>query len=188
MTESTTPDVGSVIARAAELKQQSEDTLTPQQLRDVAAELGIEPGFVDDAVKDLKRRQEANKQALAERKARNKKLIGAFIAFDIAIVVVLALSVQTARAEYSNVSAAQAAVTTSLQRQTETQRLFGGRTGEREADAELAGALNRVAIAKQRYDAAATSWNAHGPFTGIGADLAGLPEQVQLSHQMFRLP
>lgn len=182
MSEHTAPDVGAVIARAAELKQQSEDTLTPQQLRDVAAELGIEPRFVDDAVKDLARRQAARQRLAVQNKARTKRLIGAFVAFDIALVVVLALSAQAAKSAWAEVAATQAALSSSLQRQQETQQLFGARQGERDADAELAGANNRVAIAKQRHDAAAAGWNAKNVFVSVGATLAGLPDRAELSN------
>lgn len=177
MTDSTPPiDVGDVIARAAELKQKSEDQLTPEQLREVAADLGIEARFVDDAVKDLDRRHRANAALAARKKARTKKLIAAFVAVDIGVVVVLALAVSSAKSEWQHVEGARAAVASSLVRQQETEKLFGARKGEREADAELAGAGNRTAIAKKRYDEAAVVWNGRGVFTGIGAGLAGLDD------------
>jgi len=174
-------DVGSVIARAAELKQVSDDAVTPELLRKVAAELGIEPQFVDAAVADLEQRRTTQEAARVARRKLRMRVAAAF-------GTVVALLLATSAAAYSSATSAWAelerhrsGVAQAMARQHEVTALYGSRAGEPDADAELTGALNRVHIAQRRYDDAASLWNGRGGFGALGAGLTGLPRSVALS-------
>jgi len=177
MTNST--EVGAIIARAAELKQASEDQLTPEQVREVAAELGIEGAFVDAAVNDLRRRQEQkhkdDEARLVAAKARRKKMLTGVVVFDLVLVAVGGVAYGAANDAVATLSAAEATVNGAVVRQKETEALFLAKKGEREADAELAGAQNRIAIAKKAYDAAAVAYNARSPLARLGGSLSAAP-------------
>ncbi|TNF32529.1 MAG: hypothetical protein EP329_10000 [Deltaproteobacteria bacterium] len=71
-----------------------------------------------------------------------------------------------------------------MDRQRATRATFDAAAGE-QAAAELAGAENRVRIARRDYDAAATAYNQRvDGFPGaLWATLRGLPPQVPLSNE-----
>ena len=71
-----------------------------------------------------------------------------------------------------------------LEQQVEAR--YRGQAATPERDAELAGATNRVAIERRRYDKVATEYNdAAGSLTGsLGAMFFGLPDRVPLSTEL----
>lgn len=174
-------DVGSVITRAALLKRESEDSLTPEQLREAAGELGVEPAVVDAAVIDLTRRRVAQAQA---RKARARARARVAVAASLVVIAALTLAglaMSSARVAWAQLEQQRVAVVQARARHSEVQALWGARAGAPDADAELNSAVNRVQLAQRSYDNAASSWNARGFVHDLGASLAGLPDTVPLS-------
>jgi uncharacterized protein HemX len=182
-------DVDDIVEIASELQQQeSEDAarLDRDDMIQIGTELGLDEEHVDEAIEVHQDREEA-----AEEKARTHAKIaivaGVAVAFLAILVLILAFVGRgSVKEERSKVNKAKAQVRNVLDRQANVEKRFEGAELNSDREAELAGAENRVAIEKRRYDEAATEYNdVAGSFPGSwGATVFGLPKSVPLSNKV----
>ena len=182
-------DVDDVIGIASEIAEaQNEQAvgLRRSDVVEIGAELGLEAGHVEQAIDVLQEREEAAEQRSRVR-AKIAIIAGASVAAIAMIALILAFvgrsGVRSARAD---VDKARAQVRNVMDRQANVEQRLTGAELDSERDAELAGAENRVAIEKRRYDDAATRYNEKaGSFPGSwGATMFGLPKRAPLSNEM----
>ncbi|PKN57412.1 MAG: hypothetical protein CVU56_11155 [Deltaproteobacteria bacterium HGW-Deltaproteobacteria-14] len=177
-------DVDDVIGVASELQAVDAERLSVEELTEVARDLDIPQQYVGPAVAELRRRRAA---ALAAAAARSRRrllwtwgalgmvaLLGVFSVVDCGAVSDAHHAVLQQRAQVVNV----------MDRQRATRATFDVASGE-QAAAELAGAENRVRIARRDYDAAATAYNRRvdGFLGALWASLRGWPDRAPLSSE-----
>lgn len=177
-------DVDDIIGVAAELQAVDAERLSVEELGEVARDLDIPEQYVGPAVDELRRRRAA---ALVTAAARGRRrllwiwgalgvvaLLGIFSIVDCGAVSDAHHAVLQQRAQVVNV----------VDRQRTTRATFDAASGE-QAAAELAGAENRVRIARRDYDAAATAYNQRvDGFPGaLWASLRGWPDHAPLSSE-----
>ena len=182
-------DVDDVIGIASEIADKKNKQAV--ELRraggvEIDAQLGLEAGHVEEAIDVLHDREEA-----AEQRSRTRAKIAVIAGASVAAIAMLALilafvgrsSVRSARAE---VARARAQGRNEMDRQANVEKRLAGAELDSDREAELAGAENRVANEKRRYDDAATRYNREaGSFPGSwGATMFGLPKRVPLSNEM----
>jgi len=177
-------DVDDIIGVAAELQAVDSERLSVEELHEVARDLDIPEQYVGPAITELRRRRAAALAAAATRRRRHRlwtwgalaavAVLGLFSFLDCGAVSDAHHAVLQRRAQVVNV----------MDRQRATRATFGAAAGE-QAAAELAGAENRVRIARRDYDASATAYNQRvDGFPGaLWATLRGLPPQVPLSSE-----
>lgn len=151
-------DVKQFIEKASSIAHRSADALGADDMKRIGTDLGFSDAVVAAALQALERdraRSTADAERAAALKKRNLKLVAAFVAFD---VVALGGGLYGHGASLkSEAEVHRAAIVSALDRQREVEKRFS--TGTREGDAEIAGALNRVTVARKRYDEAAVAYN-----------------------------
>jgi hypothetical protein len=150
-------DVKKFIEKASSIAHRSADALSADDLKKIGTDLGFSDAVVSGALQALERdrvRSARDEERRAALKKRNTKLVMAFVAFD---VVALAGLYGHGASLKSDAEVHRAAIVTALDRQREVEKRFA--PGTRESDAEIAGSLNRVSIARKRYDEAAIAYN-----------------------------
>lgn len=179
-------DLSPLIEIATHEKARADDRLTAKEVDEIAAELGIEPEYIDDAQVILEQRRqqdEANEKARSERRMKLLWVgiamaallgLGATISFN--GLSTAAAVVERQKAQWDNV----------LERQRAVQMRVAAQPESRDKAAELAGSENRVRIERKRYDEAATAYNrrASGFPTGIWRNLFGFPDAYPLSNAL----
>ncbi len=187
-------DVDDIIGIASELAEQDDQSLTLEEVEEVAEELDVPEEFVEEAVAELKSRREADaarEKAQREKARRVKKQILIAATLAVAASLVLAITGQSGlKAKLSLVEQAQSQLENVTARQVTVIDQWGDRADSNERDAELSGAENRVRIEQRRYDEAAAEYNASaGSVLGrLWSGLFGLPSQVPLSNQFEAEP
>ena len=183
-------DVDDVIGIAAELKNEVSEQLTIADLEQVAAELDIEPRYVQRAVARLEQRRRRAAEVEKVRRERRRRLLRRTLTTVAAIVAVLILvplwTQSGLRGDLGEVERQKAQVRNVIERQEAVARQWNEAPPSPDRDAELSGAENRVRIERARYDEAAARYNtqAGGPLGRLTATLFGLPARVPLSNEM----
>jgi hypothetical protein len=179
-------DVDDIIGIASEMQNLDADRLSVEDLREVASDLEVPEQYLGPAIVELKRRREALLAAEAEKRKR-RKIIGFTLGGVVVLVVIWALGSQRSLAsELADVQAARAQVENVVTLRKRKIAEWGPKADSPERAAELAGADNRVAIERRKYDEAARRYNAKaGGFpTGLWAAVFGMPSQVPTSDAM----
>ncbi|MGM0557975.1 MAG: hypothetical protein ACQEVA_16435 [Myxococcota bacterium] len=183
-------ELDDIIGVAARKKQVAEDSLTVEEVKEVAAELDIDEEYVDAAVHELERRRRAadKRRQRDEERARRLRKAGLGVVGAIAVICLVMFGISYARLS-SSLSAAEqqrAQVDNVVERQAATLEQYEGQPTSIEKNAALEGAENRVRIEVRRYDEAAGAYNkvARGLFGGVVTSVVGMPEQLPLSNQI----
>lgn len=179
-------DVDDIIGLAAEMRQADEGKLTVEELTAVAAELELPAPYVERAIAALEERRAESRAAQARRKrALRIVAVAAVAALALAMFSGVA-SVNALRTRAAEVEMGRAQVGNVIERREQVVVRVGAETGGRDAQAELAGADNRVAIEIRRYDQVAGGYNAMATSfpDSLWATLAGLPSRVPLSSEI----
>lgn len=187
-------DVDDVIGLAAEMKNADEGQLSVEDVKSVAAEVGVPAPYVERALTELERRkaQRAAEGAKHKRRAMIAAAALAVLGLGFAAAAVtganaLRASLATAeqkRSQVENVTRRLASVVEE-RRRLEARR-HANADAQTEADtrieAEYLGAMNRVSIETRRYDVAASEYNARAAsFPGsLWAKMFGLPGSLEL--------
>lgn len=180
-------DLYAVIELATRRSEAKDDELSLAEVERIAAELGISKAEVDAAVAELKRRRVAERAAAGaeqvERTVRRRQGLRIAAGVGLVVAMLMAWTPISLGSKYTAVEQHRSAVINALERQKAVQARLAGRAPDREVDAELAGAENRVRIAEKRYDEAATVYNraAGGWTSGLFGGLFGYPDAVALS-------
>lgn len=183
-------DVDDVIGVAARLKDADADTLTVEELEEVAAELDIEPEYVSRAVEALRQRRAQAQKQLQQQKQRRKAIMAAIIALVVAILGGLGVTAAVGQGglhqRANEVSQRRAQVVNVLERQQGVERRLKGQEMTPDREAEIIGAENRVRVEARRYDQAATEYNNYTrSLPGrVGAKVTDLPDKMPLSTEI----
>jgi hypothetical protein len=183
-------ELDDIIGEAARQKQVAEDSLTIEEVEEVAAELDIDEEYVEAAVHELQRRQElAEKQRKrAEDRASRMRKIAAWGIGAVAAICLVMFAIAFTRLN-STLSAAEqqrAQVESVVERQIATVEQYEGQPTSIEKNAAIEGAENRVRVEIRRYDEAAGTYNkvARGLFGGAVTSMLGMPGELPLSNQI----
>lgn len=183
-------DVDDVIGIAAQMKEAEADQLSVEDLQGVAAELDIEPEYVERAVKTLEERR-AKAEAEVREVTRKKRLVlGGAVAVASLLLVVFCATALSASATLGELHGAvaqkHAQVANVIERQQSVESKLKGLPMTPDREAEIIGSENRVRVEKKRYDEAATAYNTFAvTWRGkLGATLSSTPDHVPLSHEV----
>jgi len=178
-------DVDDIIGVASELQAVDAERLSVEELAEVARDLEIPEAYVGPAVIELRRRRSAALVAAAERRRRRGRWVWGVLAVLVLLAGGAAVDCDAVGDAHHAVLRERAQVVNVVERQRATATTFGAAAGSEQAAAELAGAENRVRIARRDYDVAATAYNARVEgFPGaLWARLQGLPRREPLSSE-----
>lgn len=181
-------DVDDIIGVAAEMSDLDAERLSVEDLSAIAKDLDIPERYVLPAVAELARRRQAMLMDEARRKKRTLIIVWSAVT-AVALLMVWAL---TGNAKLGGLvayaEAQRAQVVNVIERQAATHSTWGPAPESPERRAELAGAENRVRIARRQYDEAAAAYNAAATsFPGsLWAGLFGHPDRMPLSSEIER--
>ena len=177
-------DVDDIIGVAAELQAVDAERLSVEELGEVARDLDIPEEYVGPAVAELRRRRAAALVAAAARRRRRLAWIAGALAVTALLGIFSLVDCGAVSDAHHTVLRQRAQVVNVMDRQRATRATFAAASGE-PAAAELAGAENRVRIARRDYDAAATAYNQRvDGFPGaLWAHLRGWPDRAPLSSE-----
>lgn len=181
-------DVDDIIGVAAEMSDLDAERLSVEDLSAIAKDLDIPEHYVVPAVAELARRR----QAMLIDEARRKKRTLIMVWSAVTVVALLLVWALTGNAKLgglvAHAEAQRAQVVNVVERQAATQATWGTAPESPERRAELAGAENRVRIARRQYDEAAAAYNAAAmSFPGsLWAGLFGHPDRMPLSSEIER--
>ena len=173
-------DLGDVIEIAAERQQQADESLSVEEVKEVAEELDIDASHIDDAVNELEVRKRADLQEKAETskfKLIGGGVVGAFVLILIGIGISMSGSLSS---KYTDVEQAKAQYQNVLDRKKSVEKMWKGKPDSPDKMAALEGAENRVRVEGQRYDAA-TKYNQS---LGFWATMTGAEDKVPLSSEL----
>lgn len=180
-------DIDDLIGVAVEIKEKDEQSLTIEDMEEVALELDIEPEYVEQARAELqRRREEQEKKAAREERARATRKKWAVIG-GVGVVAVFgiwsAATLSTLGSLHSEVEATRAQVQNVRERKKAVVDQLKGRPASADRDAELVGAENRIRVETKRYSEAAARYNeAATSFPApIVRPISGLPSEVPLT-------
>ena len=183
-------DVDEVIEAAAKAKNQDADSLSVEELEEMAAELDIPRERVAPAVEEVRRRRE---QKLASERAQAARRHRVWRAIQIgagALALVLLGWGWSTHAVLRDAKLAadrqRAQVVNVMQRQRATGTQWQAAADSPEKQAELSGAENRVRIERARYDEAVTEYRRHaaGLMARVVIPLTGYPQTLPLSSEL----
>jgi hypothetical protein len=183
-------DVDDVVGLATELERQASERVDVETMKAIAAELSIDPKYVEPAIANLERRRAEATEAEGRARAKRRRLALRGMSAMAAVGVVLALGAEFTRASlgaaWAEVERARAQVETVRARRTSVEARFRDRPTSRERDAERSGAENRVGIERRRYDAAAAAYNASasGVACALFCGFTRLPDRAPLSSEI----
>ena len=179
-------DIIGIASEIAEEDRARDAQLDVDDVVRIGEELGLDDHHVERAVDELRERQQQDAEASARRKKH--VLIGAgVVAAFLALLFILGLSGRSSlRDLQSDVNEKRAQLQNVMDRQREVNARYAGQAATPERDAELAGATNRVAIERRRYDQAVNRYNTEaGSLTGsLGVTFFGMPENLPLSTEL----
>lgn len=183
-------DVDDVVGVASELERAAQERVPVEEMKEIAAELRIDPSYVEPAIAMLERRRDQAKvadeceRAVRYRRAR-RAVIGAG-ALALALGLGLAWTRSALAPAWAEVERARAQVETVRERRERVEAIWRDRSPSIDRDAELAGAENRVGIERRRYDEAAAAYNARA--SGLPHALlcaaSGVPCRAELSSEI----
>ncbi|MCA9580412.1 MAG: hypothetical protein KC416_01380 [Myxococcales bacterium] len=182
--------VDDVIGEASILADRDRDQVDVEEVVDIGEELGLEERHVKDAVQSVRLRvaEEAEEKKREAVRWSRRRRVAAVV--GVALAIMAGISAATTRGTLRDLRAevvrSRAQVHTVLARQSAVEQRYAGKELTADAEAELAGALNRVSVETRRYDRAVTDYNvaADGVLSGLWAWLFGLPGQLPLSNEM----
>ena len=183
-------DVDDVIEAAAKAHAVERETLSVEEIEDVARQLEIPAELVAPAiavVRKQRRDQLAADAAAAAAAATRLKIIGGVAAGLAAIVLVWGLAARSSvRTAWSRVEKHRAQVLNVRDRQRATAVQWDGVADSPRKSAELTGAENRVRVEQKNYDAAAVEYNdtASGLMARVVVAWGDYPESVPLSSEV----
>ncbi|RKH60232.1 hypothetical protein D7X55_36515 [Corallococcus sp. AB049A] len=185
-------DVNELIATATRLMQKdaAPDTLTPEDLRRIGEELDIPARYVDQALEALARRREDEARARERRslllraRLRRGALAGVVLVGVLAVPGLIVRNGLTTR--LAEVAQKRAQVRNVVERREALHARLEQLTPGLNRDAEVAGADNRVAVERRRYDERAAEYNASAASfpTSWVVRLSGLPPVLPLSPEV----
>ncbi|RKH47373.1 hypothetical protein D7Y23_22065 [Corallococcus sp. AB050B] len=185
-------DVNELIATATRLMQKdaAPDTLTPEDLRRIGEELDIPARYVDQALEALARRREDEAKARERRslllraRLRRGALAGVVLVGVLAVPGLIVRNGLTTR--LAEVAQKRAQVRNVVERREALHARLEQLTPGLNRDAEVAGADNRVAVERRRYDERAAEYNASAASfpTSWVVRLSGLPPVLPLSPEV----
>lgn len=175
-----TEDVDDVIGIALENQQEDASRIAVDDVEDIAQQLDIPGQYVREAVDELADRKEAERRE--QEAARNKRQRAIARLRKAALLLVLGVAavamlgaVATTQTQsslapkWAEVQRRRSQVTSVLERQRNVQARVANRPDDIQRQDALAGAENRVAIERRRYDQAAATYN---------ASASGFPQRV----------
>lgn len=179
-----------IIGEAARQKQVAEESLTVDEIQEVAAELDIDEQYVDAAVNELQRRQkeaEKRRERAEERRKRLRKIaLWVFVSVGAICLVTFGISYARLNGKLSEAEQKRAQVESVVERQAQTRAQYEGQPTSIEKNAALEGAENRVRIEIRRYDQVAAGYNrsARGFPGNLVTSTLGMPEKLPLSNEV----
>ncbi len=183
-------DVDDVIEAAAQAHAVERETLSVEEVQDVARQLQIPAELVAPAIAVVRKRrrdQLAADAAAAAATAMRLKVLGGVAAALAAIVLAWGLAARSSvRAAWSRVEKHRAQVLNVRDRQRATKVQWEGVADSPRRSAELTGAENRVRVEQKNYDAAAVEYNdtASGVMARLVVTWGDYPESVPLSSEV----
>ncbi|MGE6758180.1 LemA family protein [Corallococcus interemptor] len=185
-------DVNELIATATRLMQKdaAPDTLTPEDLRRIGEELDIPARYVDQALEALARRREDEARARERRSLLRRARLRQGALAGVVLVGVLAVPGLIVRngltTQLAEVARKRAQVRNVVERREALHARLDQLTPGLNRDAEVAGADNRVAVERRRYDERAAEYNASAASfpTSWVVRLSGLPPVLPLSPEV----
>lgn len=181
-------DVDDIIGIAAEMQDLARDRMSVEDLVAVGNDLAIPEHYLKPAIAELARRRAAllAEEARQAKRRRTLWLVGAALLVAIAIWALVGQSALGALA--AEVAAKRAQVVNVIERQRATIAQWKDEPSSERKAAELSGADNRVRIERQRYDAAASAYNARvAAFpSGLWAAIFGHADHLPLSDELNR--
>ncbi len=183
-------DVDDVVGVASELAEAELARVRVEDMKEIAAELAIDPKHVEPAIETLasRRREEAEREARAAAGRRAWAVrVSAVIGALVAIAAACGLWTRSTLApQWVEVERARSQVETVIERRARVESIWRDREPSLDRDAELAGAENRVGIERRRYDEAAAAYNAAAsglPHAAMCA-LVGVPCHAPLASEI----
>ncbi len=179
-------DIDDLIGVAVEIKEKDEESLSVEDIEEVALELDIEPEYVEQARTELQRRREeqAQREAKEKRKAaaRKKWMIGGGVGVTAIFGIWSVATLSSLGSLHSEVEARRAQVQNVRERKRAIAEQLEGRPDSVDKDAELVGSENRIRVEAQRYAEAAARYNeaARSFPAPLVRPLSGLPAEVPL--------
>ena len=156
-------DVDDVIAIAERMRADEANRLTPEELAEIGAELGIPAEYVDRARQKLRERrahQEREAKQAARLRTKIAVIAGALILCAGAIFGLWSsFAVSSLRDAFAEVERTRAQVDNIRARKTAIEQQFEGRGPSLEKDAQLVGAQNRLRVELKRFNEAAAQYN-----------------------------
>ncbi|MEX1366030.1 MAG: hypothetical protein AB1Z98_23080 [Nannocystaceae bacterium] len=183
-------EVDDVIEAAANAHAVEAETLSVEELQDVARQLDIPTSLVVPAIAKVRKRRAdvlAADVERAQRAAARLRYIAAGAALLVLMVVVAMVSARAdVRSAWSRAEKHRAQVLNVRERQRATKAQWADVADSPRKHAELTGAENRVRVEQKNYDAAAVAYNdaASGPLAHLVVVLGDYPESVSLSSEM----
>ncbi len=153
-------DVDDIIGIAAEMQDLARDRMSVEDLIAVGNDLDIPEQHLKPAIAELARRRAALLEAEVRQSRRRRMwwIAGAALLAAFALWALLGQSAIGSLA--AEVAAKRAQVVNVLERQRTTHAQWKDEPSSERKSAELSGAENRVRIERQRYDLAASAYNA----------------------------
>jgi hypothetical protein len=179
-------DVIEIASEIAERENKEKARMSVDDVVDIGEQLGLEADDVEEAVGTLRDREARD----AARAARRKKWIryagGAAAALAVSLMFMGLIGRGRLNSARDDVDKARAQVRNVIERQANVEARLADQPASRDKDAELAGAENRIAIEKRRYDEAASKYNGTArSFTGAwGARFFAIDKRVPLSNEV----
>lgn len=183
-------DVDDVIEAAVKAHDATVDTLSVEELEQVATELDIPAALVAPAVVAVReRRAELLAAELEADRVAARRIRIAAIAATVLVVLgtMWCLIVRTrVRGAWLQVQRQRAQVVNVMQRQTQTRAQWAAAPDSANKHAELSGAQNRVRVERKRYDDAVAEYRAHSSSLAgrLVTTLGDYPDEVPMSSEV----
>ena len=187
-------DVDDVVGVAQELESAAttaaDRKLAVDDVKDIAGQLRIDPRYVEPAIDELARRREDEARQRAAKRASRLAAIKAAMAAVLAALVIAGSGALWTRSALgpplAEVERHRAQVENVVDRRERIEAIWRDQPAGLDRDAELAGAENRVATERRRYDEAATDYNAraaslpHAVFCGWSGPPCRVPPSSEV--------
>ena len=183
-------DIDDVIAIAAKAKDAQEESLSVEELEQVALEIDLPAALIKPAVEELRRRRElvlASERAQAQTRVRRNRLVAGIAGGMVVALMSWGLLARAAvQAAWLEVDRCRAQVVNVLDRQVATQAQWARAPDSPDKHAELSGADNRVRVERKRYDDAVSSYRreASGLAGRVVVALGDYPRDPPLSAEI----
>jgi hypothetical protein len=184
----TSAQADRVLDKAADLMVQAEGMghLSKADLKAGAAEVGIDPRYVEAALEAVQRDERDEKRAEARKKKR--MVLAAVIVGTLCVLTIVVgrfslgsklAEVDKRRAQLDNVVDRKKALVPQLEKLA---KASGDKTLLVRLTDEMAGAENRISVERKRYNEAAVEYNkaASTPPIGWLRPLTGMPSEVEV--------